>query len=136
MPDRDHSLTFWQQVAASYANAPNVVFDLFNEPFPDSNQDTAAAWMCWRDGGSCAGVAYTAAGMQELVNSVRGTGAQNVIMLGGVQYSNALGKGRPIGRPIRGGNLAASWHVYNFNAARARRAGTQRQEKLRSKSRS
>jgi len=115
MPDRDHSPAFWSQVAGAFKNHPSVVFELFNEPYPDSNGDTDAAWTCWRDGGQCAGVGYAAAGMQELVDAVRGAGAENLILLGGVQYSNALG-GWLAHRPDDpAGNLAAAWHVYNFN---------------------
>ena len=115
MPNRDHSITFWEQVATAYRGNSAVIFDLFNEPYPDSNRDTTAAWVCWRDGGSCPGVSFQAAGMQELVTAVRQTGATNVIMLGGVQYSNALSQWltyRPTD-PVN--NLVAAWHVYNFN---------------------
>lgn len=115
MPDRDHTPTFWAQVATAYKGDSSVIFDLFNEPYPDNNQDTAEAWRCWRDGGTCSGVPFQAAGMQELVNAVRATGAQNVIMLGGVQYANAL-SGWLAHKPTDPtGNLVAAWHVYNFN---------------------
>ena len=90
MPDRDHSPTFWSQVANAFKGNSSVIFELFNEPYPDSNQDTTAAWTCWRDGGACPGVGFTAAGMQELVYAVRDAGATNVILLSGVQYSNTL----------------------------------------------
>src|SRR2546427_9156590 len=63
---------------------------LFRSPFPDNNSDTPEAWRCWRDGGTCSGMTFQAAGMQELVDAVRGTGATNVIMLGGVQYAAGL----------------------------------------------
>jgi len=116
MPDRDHSITFWRQVAAAYSNNQSVVFDLFNEPYPDSNQDTTAAWRCWRDGGACSGVPFKAAGMQELVQAVRGRGARNVIMLGGVQYANALSQWLSYKPADTAHNLVASWHVYDFNA--------------------
>jgi hypothetical protein len=33
MPDADHSPDFWRSVATASADNPNVVFDLFNEPF-------------------------------------------------------------------------------------------------------
>ena len=115
MPDRDYSITFWQQVANAYKNNSSVIFDLFNEPFPDNNQDSPAAWRCWRDGGTCPGLSYQAAGMQELVNAVRGTGATNVILLGGLQHSNALSQWLTYKPTDPTGNLAASWHVYNFN---------------------
>src|SRR5256886_2456244 len=90
MPNRDHTPDFWRQVAAAYKGNNSVIFDLFNEPFPDNNSDTPEAWRCWRDGGTCGGMSFQAAGMQELVDAVRSTGAANVILLGGVQYSATL----------------------------------------------
>jgi hypothetical protein len=50
------------------------VFDLHNEPHPDNNRIREAS-RCWRDGGTCRGMSFQAAGMQELVTAVRGTGA-------------------------------------------------------------
>ena len=120
MPDRDHSPEFWRQVAVAFGGNSSVVFDLFNEPYPDSNSDTPEAWRCWRDGGTCAGLDYQAAGMQELVDVVRGAGAGNVIMVGGVQYSATLTRwlsSKPIDPK---NNLAASWHVYNFSYCSSR----------------
>lgn len=123
MPDRDHSLAFWKSVAATFASNQSVVFDLFNEPYPNSNTDTSAAWQCWQTATSCSGVHFTAAGMQDLVNAVRGTepgytwaGASNVIMLGGVQYANALSQWLTYKPTDPDSNLVASWHVYDFNA--------------------
>jgi hypothetical protein len=89
MPDADHSPAFWQGVANTFKGNQSVIFDLFNEPYPDNNSDSTAAWTCWKSGGTCSGVAYQAAGMQQLVDAVRGTGSTNVIMLGGVQYANS-----------------------------------------------
>jgi endoglucanase len=123
MPDRDHSVTFWQQVATSFKGNNAVIFDLFNEPFPDDNHDTLTAWQCWRYGtdpnycpASTAGLHYAAAGMQELVSAVRKTGAINVILLGGIQYASTLDhwmQYKPFD-PLQ--QLAASWHLYNFSA--------------------
>ncbi len=90
MPNRDHTLEFWRQVAAAYGSNNRVIFDLYNEPFPDSNRDTPEAWRCWRDGGTCGGMSFQAAGMQELVDTIRSTGATNVLMVGGVQYAATL----------------------------------------------
>src|SRR5256884_140911 len=115
MPNRDHTPEFWRQVAAAYKGNDRVIFDLFNEPFPDNNADTPEAWRCWRDGGTCSGMTFQAAGMQELVDAVRGTGATNVIIVGGVQYTATLSSwvaSKPTD-PLN--NLAASWHVYNFS---------------------
>ena len=69
MPDRDHSIDFWKQVASAFAANDTVIFDPFNEPFPDSNSDSDEAWRCWRDGGTCVGFSFQAAGMQELVTA-------------------------------------------------------------------
>lgn len=115
MPDADHSPAFWQSVANTFKSNSSVIFDLFNEPYPDSNSDTTAAWTCWRDGGTCAGVSYQVAGMQTLVNTVRATGATNIIMLGGVQYSNALSQWLTYKPTDPQNNLVAAWHSYNFN---------------------
>jgi endoglucanase len=116
MPNRARTPELWRQVANAYKGDQGVVFDLFNEPFPDGNRDTPEAWRCWRDGGTCAGMGYEAAGMQELVTAVRGTGAANLILVGGVQYANSL-TGWLANRPADPlDNLAAAWHVYNFNA--------------------
>ena len=115
MPDRDHSVTFWTEVATYFKDRGEVIFELFNEPYPDNNQDTAAAWTCWQSGGSCAGVGYTVAGMQELVTAVRDAGADNLVVLGGVTYSNSLSQWDSHMPTDPANNLAAAWHVYNFN---------------------
>lgn len=115
MPDRDHSVTFWTQVATAFKGNNAVLLEPYNEPYPDGNNDTAAAWKCWRDGGTCSGMSFQAAGMQEIVNAIRATGATNVIVLGGVQYSNALSQWLTYKPSDPQNNLAAAWHVYNFN---------------------
>jgi len=123
MPNRDHSITFWQQVAAAYKGNSGVVFDLFNEPYPDGNHDTAVAWDCWKNGTTAenayacpgSGQTYQAAGTQEIVTAIRATGSTNPILLGGVQYANALSKWLAYEPQDPTGNLLASWHVYNFN---------------------
>jgi endoglucanase len=115
MPNRDHTPEFWREVAAAYKGNNGVVFDLFNEPFPDNNADTPEAWRCWHDGGTCSGMTFQAAGMQELVDAVRSTGATNVIIVGGVQYASGLSHwlaNEPTDPLV---NLAASWHIYNFS---------------------
>lgn len=112
MLNRDHSPELWRQIAARFKDNTSVVFDLHNEPYPDNNSDTVAAWTCWRDGGTCPGVAFQAAGMQELVTAVRGTGATNLIMLSGIQYANTLTRWLEYKPNDALANLAASVHVY------------------------
>lgn len=123
MPDADHTPTFWADVATTFLNDDGVVFELYNEPFPGGNRDSAAAWQCWRDGCTAnqavpAGqptLTYQAAGMQSLVDAVRATGSKTLMLLGGVQYSNRL-TGWSDSMPVDPkANIAAAWHVYNFN---------------------
>jgi hypothetical protein len=112
MPDADHAPAFWASVATTFKSNSSVIFDLFNEPYPDSNQDSAAAWACLKNGGTCPGVSYPAAGMQSLVNAVRGTGSNNIVMVPGVQYTNVLDQWLANKPTDPSGNLVASWHSY------------------------
>jgi endoglucanase len=118
MPDAAQSIPFWRTIAKAFRGNDAVIFDLFNEPYPEraDNGNETEGWQCWRDGGSCAGISYPVAGMQTLVDTIRATGAGNVIMLGGLAYANDLtGWLRYMPHDPRH-NLAASWHSYNFNA--------------------
>jgi hypothetical protein len=118
MPDAPNSVTFWSQVATAFKGDNATIFDLFNEPYPSraDNFNEAEGWQCWLNGGSsCVGISYTVAGMQQLVTAVRGTGATNLIMLGGIEYSNDLTQMLASLPSDPAGNLVASWHSYNFN---------------------
>src|SRR5205814_3710296 len=84
MADLDHSPAFWSSVAQTFKGNDSVIFELFNEPWPDEQRNSVAAWTCWRDGGTCPGVPFEAAGMQTLLDAVRAAGATNVVALGGV----------------------------------------------------
>lgn len=112
MADRDHSPSFWTSVANTFKNNTSVVFDLYNEPYPDNNQDTTAAWTCLRDGGTCPGVAFTAAGMQELLNAVRATGSKNLVMVAGIGWSGLMTHWLEYVPTDPQNNLAASTHIY------------------------
>lgn len=117
MPDMQYTPSFWTSVANAFKNDQAVVFDLFNEPYPDrATSTTTQAWQCWRDGGTCPGIGYEVAGMQDLVDSVRATGARNVVLAGGLAYSNDLSQWLTYKPADPTGNLAAAYHVYNFNS--------------------
>ena len=62
--------------------------------------------------------------MQTLVNAVRSTGANNVIMLGGLKWSKDLTGWLSHEPADSDHNLAASWHSYNFNACNTRSCWT------------
>jgi len=116
MPNKDHSVSFWTQVANTFKNNTATLFDIFNEPYPDNNNwNSQTGWTCWRDGGNCNGVAYDSAGMQTLVSAVRATVATNILTLGGLAYSNSLAMWLQYKPTDPTGNTIASWHVYNFN---------------------
>jgi endoglucanase len=117
MPDAAESVPFWSSVARAFKGNDAVIFDLYGEPHPgDVVGDETTAWQCWRNGGSaCPGFQYKVAGMQTLVNTVRATGANNVIMLGGLSYANDLTQWLQYEPKDPDHNLAASWHSYNFD---------------------
>src|SRR5665213_2495142 len=139
MADADHSLTFWSQVATAYKSDPAVIFDPFNEPFIGSISPSASDWSCWSNGncsttfngtinGVNSSVTYQIAGMQQMISTIRGTGATQPIMVGGLNWA-----GDPCSTKDSGGNggvcmetanmpkdplnqLAISFHTYNWTA--------------------
>jgi endoglucanase len=120
MPDRDHSLEFWRQVADSYKDDPAVVFDAFNEPWPYDEESSPRAWQCWRDGGcelpsQNGGQTYIAAGMNELVATIREAGARNVIAVGGIHWAEMLDQWLEYQPSDPLHNLVASFHNYQYN---------------------
>ena len=123
MADADHSIAFWASVAQTFQGDMGVIFDLYNEPDIDGGNVTASSWQCWRDGCSIAnwmgasGSAKTA-GMQELVNAVRGAGAKNLVMvgaLGDAEFVNTDWLAYEPTDPLNPPNIAASHHNYSFN---------------------
>jgi hypothetical protein len=117
MPDAAQAIPFWTSVANTFKGNDAVIFDLFNEPYASraDNNNSAEGWQCWATGSPCTGISYPVAGMQQMINAVRGGGANNVIMLGGEEYANDL-TGWLANEPTDPDhNLVASWHSYNFN---------------------
>lgn len=117
MPDAD-SVTFWQQVAPIYSGYSNVLFEAFNEPHP-------ASWSCWS--GQCTMTndtgpsndcqctktfTYQSVGMQALVTAIRGSGASNLILVGGMNWGFDLSQ-IPNNR-ILGSNIVYDTHPYPY----------------------
>jgi len=127
MPD-DNSVNFWSSVAALFKSDHGVVFDLFNEPFSPAASGYGAdtvSWSCWLSGGCTVPVfqdtapvspaaSYQAVGMQQLVDAVRAAGADQPIMVGGLQYAEDL-SGWLTHEPVDSlpvPQIAASFHNY------------------------
>jgi endoglucanase len=116
MPDAAEAIPFWTSVANTFKGNDAVIFDLFNEPYASrATGSTTTGWQCWENGGTCPGISYQVAGMQQMVTAVRSTGANNVLMLGGEEYANDLTGWLQYEPADPDHNLAASFHSYNFN---------------------
>jgi hypothetical protein len=125
-PRQEHA-EFWESAAAKYKNHPAVLFDLFNEPH-------GMSWEVWRNGGEVAekkkpgeedaflsdeekakiAQARRSIGMQRLLDTVRGTGARNVVLVGGLDYAYDI-SGIVNGYALedKGGNgIVLSTHIY------------------------
>jgi hypothetical protein len=97
----DYSLPFWTQVATRFKANPLVAFDLFNEPYylPDP---------IWQNGGMAYGVHVP--GMQQLYNTVRATGATNLVFISGQNFAYNIDVS--LRYPIDGYGIVYSTHMY------------------------
>ncbi|MGC8625605.1 MAG: glycoside hydrolase family 5 protein [Phycisphaerae bacterium] len=113
MPDHTCVL-YWRSAARRYMNYPNVFYDLYNEPH-------GISWITWRDGGICTGetkttvVTYRAVGMQRLYDVVRHSGANNIVIIGGIRWAFD-DFGVTHGYAISGKNIVYDCHVYSWNS--------------------
>jgi hypothetical protein len=116
MPDAN-SVAFWKSIAPLYKNNPAVLFDLYNEPHDVS-------WDVWHDGGSVTeqdrrtsvSTTYDAVGMQAMLDAVRSTGAKNVVVAGGLDWSYDMSgflNGKQLSDPKGHGVIYAN-HNYPF----------------------
>jgi hypothetical protein len=119
MPEATQAPRFWTSLAGAYKGNESVIFGLWGEPIPGTAADTTAAWTCLRDGGACPGLpvtgggpSYKVAGMQQLVNTVRSTGADNILLVPGVRGDNILSHWLDYAPKDPLGRLVASWHSY------------------------
>jgi len=117
MPDQN-SVTFWKDCAAAYKNHPAVIYDLYNEPHD-------VTWDVWLNGGTITDKpntrrggpprTYEAVGMQKLLDTVRATGAKNLVIAGGLDWAydfSGILAGQQLSDPEGNGVLYAN-HAYN-----------------------
>jgi hypothetical protein len=92
----DEHVEFWKDAATRYKDHPAVLYELFNEAHTIS-------WDVWQKGGNLKPVADASPaehaekakrprspGMQALLDAVRGTGAKNVVVAGGLDWGYDL----------------------------------------------
>ncbi|WP_183091442.1 glycoside hydrolase family 5 protein [Streptomyces radicis] len=91
---------FWEYVAPRYADIPNVLYEVYNEPI---NPDSWAQWKSY---------------IQPVVDRVRALAPDNLILMGSPQWSTRLNGA--VNDPIAGGNIVYVYHLYpNQGAATA-----------------
>jgi endoglucanase len=118
------SVLFWTQVAKIYSGYSNVLFELLNEPHPHANSvPNQNTWACWQNGcqitndtsiqGTCNCVpSYPGVGLQTLVNTVRGAGATNLVLVGGMNWGYDFSQLSSF--PITGSNVVYDTHPYPY----------------------
>jgi len=108
MADRN-SLTFWTEVASLYKDDGRVLFELYNEPHD-------VGWPIWLEGGTT-NEGWQTPGMQKLYEAVRATGANNLVIAGGLSWAYDLSG--VAAYPIRGFNVLYATHPYNNSLERS-----------------
>lgn len=100
------AVAFWQQVASAFGSNPRVAFDLYNEPY-DVTQSV------WLDGGTAPDpnpggpATYPVVGMQQLYDTVRSTGATNLVVVSGLNWATQVPTSL-----VRGTGIVYSVHAY------------------------
>jgi hypothetical protein len=105
------SIPLWQGVASTFRTNPLVAFDLFNEPHDISDE-------VWRNGGKVVygrtitgqPKQFSAVGMQALYDTVRGTGATNLVFVSGQRWASDARV--LLSMPLQGYGIVAAAHTY------------------------
>jgi len=84
MPDLNTEL-FWKDAALRYKNHPTVLFNPYNEPH-------SVCWDIWKNGGIVieGEKTYYTPGIQKIVDTIRNTGAKNIVVIGGLDWGFTL----------------------------------------------
>ncbi|OMP77364.1 cellulase family glycosylhydrolase [[Flexibacter] sp. ATCC 35208] len=85
-------MNFWKYVAPKYANTPNVLFEVYNEPI---NPDVWATWKSY---------------IQPVIDTIRAVAPKNIILVGGPQWSTRVNSA--LASPMTGANLVYVYHIY------------------------
>jgi hypothetical protein len=126
MANMDHSVAFWSSVASTFMANSAVMFSLYNEPYFYALSSPQDEWSALMRGGTFSyypatsgthnykniTVAWSSAGMQTLLDAVRGTGATNVVLISGVEFGNNLSNWLANKPHDVLNQIAAVWHPY------------------------
>jgi hypothetical protein len=124
MADAENSISFWKSVATTFKGYPNVLFELFNEPFMYWLATPNTEWQAAMQGGMVtqyvtgaptpyqAAYSWKTAGMQQMLDTVRATGATNPVLIAGIQWSGDLSKWLDNAPKDSLKQIAAVWHPY------------------------
>jgi hypothetical protein len=110
LPPIDRARPAWVRLAVRHGAQPHVIFDLWNEPHPETLLGRSAYWRLrgpwemWRELA------------QGLINAIRAAGATDTLLIvGGVDWAYDLSPLRRPGARLQGhGPLAYATHVYPF----------------------
>jgi hypothetical protein len=142
--DATESPAFWQAIATAYGNQPNVIFDIFNEPFGENvysdwmapggkdvamvaNGGTYSKWVTQNNANGDAmetvNTPFQVEGELQLLELVRSAGAINLVLLSPTGWAgeieNWLASYNVNGNPDPLKNVGASQHAYGYNQGNA-----------------
>ncbi len=95
-PSATDAKTFWADIAPKFANYPNVLYEIYNEPI-----DSSKSWSSIKPV------------VQDIITTVRSAGAENVIIVPSNSWDQKPGDAAS--DPPAGGNLMFTAHIYANN---------------------
>jgi endoglucanase len=122
MPDVNHSVPFWREIAQRYKGDGRVLFEIYSEPYPGTAENRFSDWDLWLNGGTVPAdrvyedprAAYQAVGMQDLYQVVRDAGANNLVLVSGTAWGYFL-DGLPE-HLVEGHNIAYTTHLWDWES--------------------
>ncbi len=117
MADADHSLDFWRSVATRFAGNRAVIFHAFDEPHKVS-------WDCARSGcstdadgseGEPVFGPYEAVGHQAIVDTIRGTGATQPIIVSGIDFAGQLDRWPEFVPADPLSSIVVGWNSFDYS---------------------
>ena len=108
--DKDHAPAFWQSVATAFKSNRSVIFNMINEPYIRS-------WSCYRSGGCTTPRvgklgSWQVVGTQSVLDTIRASGAKNVVIVAGLNFSNNLSHWLKYAPKDSARAIVAGVHVY------------------------